>query len=163
MLKLRRKFLLIFSIVFALAGLVSCTADGSTSVKIRFEEQSISLLKGETYEIEPTIYKGDAVGVIDLVWSSDDTTVVEVVNGKITAVGVGKTQIKVSLKDKPIVYDKVEIEVVETYLPTLKFTTETKEIKDNEQLQMAYELLGDAEGVSVKWSTSDEEVAVDFE
>ena len=160
MLKLRRKFLLIFSIVFALAGLVSCTVDGSTSVKIRFEEQSISLLKGETYEIEPTIYKGEAVGVIDLVWSSDDTTVVEVVDGKITAVGVGKTQIKVALKDKPIVYDKVEIEVVETYLPTLNFTTETKEIKDNEQLQMTYELLGDAEGVTVEWSTSDEEVAV---
>ena len=149
MIKLRRKFLLIFSVVFALAGLVSCTVDGSKSVKIRFEEQNISLLKGETYEINPTIFKGEEVGVIELVWSSDDPTVAEVVDGKITAVGVGKTQIKVALKDRPIVYDKVEVEVVATYLPTLKFTNDVNEIKDNEQLQMTYELEGDAEGVSV--------------
>ena len=133
MLKLREKFLLTFSLVLVLLGLASCTANPETAVKIRFEEQKVYLLKGETMKLEPTIQAGSEVGQIVLVWSSDDDAIATVANGEVTGVKAGETQIKVCLEGRTVVYDKVVVQVVDTYLPTLEVTTETTEIKDNEE------------------------------
>ena len=163
MLKLREKFLLTFSLVLVLLGLASCTANPATAVKIRFEEQKVHLLKGETMKLQPTIQAGSEVGQIKLVWSSDDETIATVADGEVTGVAAGETQIKVCLEGKSVVYDKIVVQVVDTYLPTFEFTTETTEIKDNEELQLTYELtepeVSNGEEVVITWSSSDEEVA----
>ena len=162
MFKLKNKIFLFATIMLALFGLVSCTGTGENQVSIRFEQEKVYVRLGGTLELAPTITKGEAVEEVELVWSSSDEEIATVENGVVTGLALGEVTVKVVLKGNVINYDKIQVEVVETLLPTLSVANPITEIYKGQTHKLAF-ALAEQEGASlssfVRWTSTDDEVA----
>ena len=79
-----------------------------TGISFPEAEKDISLIKGETHDYKFTLEpkRAEAKGVR---WLSEDDSVATIENGKLTAVGGGKTSIVVSSPDD--IFDEVSLKV----------------------------------------------------
>ena len=92
------KYLRLMLLIFSLMFLCSCSNE-----YIELSDYNLSLKIGEEKEIE-VFYDGTK----QIIWESEDINIAIVVDGKVTAVGDGKTNILVYLKE-----DKNSCETIE--------------------------------------------------
>ncbi len=80
----------------------------------------ISLMVGETYDIAYTIYPVEALP--EVTFESKDSSVANVIDGKVTALKPGKTTIIVTVKEESVTITKnISVEVRGTDLPVVSF------------------------------------------
>ena len=67
-------------------------------VSISLDKTTLDLLQGSTYALTATITPADATNK-EIAWSSSDTSIATVENGKVTAVSSGSATITATTKD----------------------------------------------------------------
>lgn len=72
-----------------------------------------AMFVGEAIELKASVFdqNNSIIKNVDLVWTTEDESIVKIHGNKLTALKPGKTFIKVSLKDKEDIFVKEEIEV----------------------------------------------------
>lgn len=151
-----KKLLKIFSIVVMLFTAIMLIACGS--IELSFNEESIELEVGETEQLEYNISNDD----IDLVWSVEDDSIVEVdQTGHIKGLKAGTTVITVKAKDKDI-EAKITVNVKEK--PVVNPTSviiegAPNEGKVGESITLTAKVLPAGADQNVTWTSDDEEVA----
>ncbi len=119
----------------------------------------LSLEVGDTYTLTSTVLPADATDK-SVTWSSSDTDIVTVANGKLTAVDVGEATVTVTTKDG----NKTAECVVQVNEPVIKVEsvslseTSIKLGVGEEATLVATILPADATDKNVIWSSSDESI-----
>ena len=106
-LKNLKKFLLVFLMAFAFTCVFACGEEKKEET-VAIEETTVALEVGEEKMLQATKSEG-----AELEWSSSDSKVATVVNGKVTAVGAGQAVITVKIKGTDI-KDEVTVTVTKS-------------------------------------------------
>lgn len=138
-------------------GPFSSTINNSVALQqIVLSEQEIEMNKGTEQMLSITYAPAYAAGMYHVSWSSDNTKVVTVTDGKVTAVGAGTATITATAGDKTascIVTVKVPLEQL------VLDRTEVELVKDKKvQLTASFKPQDITEDVALLWSSSDEKV-----
>ncbi len=131
--------------------------------KLNMNKPSLNLKIGEKETLIASILPSNATNK-ELIWTSSDTSIVTVENGKVSAVGKGEAIITVTNKDGTI-EAKSNIKVLEVSdeeIPLKKIVINRTEMSlyvGNEQLLVASLIPGNTTDTEVYWSSSNEKVA----
>ena len=96
MLKLRKRLFLILSMVGVILCLVSCIPDGY--IKLKFDEELYTIKVGEKLDFMPTVVKDSHESNYELVYESSEQIVATYIDGILTGLKEGTTELKVLLK-----------------------------------------------------------------
>lgn len=127
MLKLRKRLFLILSMVGVILCLVSCIPDGY--IKLKFDEELYTIKVGEKLDFMPTVVKDSHESNYELVYESSEQTVATYIDGILTGLKEGTTELKVFVKDNPSVYATTTIQVVYTETLDVEFDVKDKMLK----------------------------------
>ena len=127
MLKLRKRLFLILSMVGIILCLVSCIPDGY--IKLKFDEELYTIKVGEKLDFMPTVVKDSHESNYELVYESSEQTVATYIDGILTGLKEGTTELKVFVKDNPSVYATTTIQVVYTETLDVEFDVKDKMLK----------------------------------
>ena len=125
----------------------------STIIKVTsltLNRSSITMDVGDTYYLSATINPSNATNQ-KITWSSTDTSVATINNGKITAKGSGEAIITASIGN---VKDTVKVRVLEDGYIKFSRSSITLDVKDTYQIKYDTNLSG-----TIKWSSTDTSVA----
>ena len=123
---------------------------------VSLDESSLSLEKGDKYTLNATVAPADAYDK-SVTWKSSNTSVVNVSNGVVTAVGSGKATVTVTTVDGGFT-DKCEVTVTSPVTGvTLNKNSMTLEKGETDTL-VATVNPSDASNKNVTWTTSDKSV-----
>ena len=100
-----RKFSKVLVLFFAFALTIMLSACGK--IELSFENPEITIVAGQEEELVPISNKED----LELLWESDDETIVTVNNGTILGVNPGEATVKVSVKDKEDIFATITVKV----------------------------------------------------
>ena len=126
--------------------------------KVTLSAQSLELLVGETAELSYVVEPENA-DIESVTWSSSDTAVAAVAEGKVTAVAAGQAVITLKVNDKEATCAvAVETPFVAVESITLSMT-EVSLLEGTDYQLTATVLPENATDPSVTWATSDEAVA----
>lgn len=159
MIKTKRRF---FYIVLCLLTLFLVACGGEEGpvdpvvkpedeISFTIEETSIALELGETKKLTIT-KKGNKD--FNLVFSSSNSEVVKVEEGKLTAVSVGEATITIAIENKENTKKEIKVKVNE---PTLTLTGKSKMLS-NESQQLTYTLTSKLVE-TITWTSSNTEIA----
>lgn len=127
MLKLRKRLFLILSMVGVILCLVSCIPDGY--IKLKFDEELYTIKVGEKLDFMPTVVKDSHESNYELVYESSEQIVATYIDGILTGLKEGTTELKVFVKDNPSVYVTTTIQVVYTETLDVEFDVKDKMLK----------------------------------
>lgn len=127
MLKLRKRLFLILSMVGVILCLVSCIPDGY--IKLKFDEELYTIKVGEKLDFMPTVVKDSHESNYELVYESSEQTVATYIDGILTGLKEGTTELKVFVKDNPSVYATTTIQVVYTETLDVEFDVKDRMLK----------------------------------
>ena len=149
------RFIVAF-LVASLAFLSGCQEAEVEEVKVSLNKSVMTLAKGQTEQLTPTITPSDAK--VDLSWSSADKTVATVSNdGDVTGVAAGETVITVSAGEASAT---CKVTVKPTAVEEVILDKESAEMTIGDQLTLKASVLpADADGAVVTWKSLNESVA----
>lgn len=127
MLKLRKRLFLILSMVGVILCLVSCIPDGY--IKLKFDEELYTIKVGEKLDFMPTVVKDSHESNYELVYESSEQTIATYIDGILTGLKEGTTELKVFVKDNPSVYATTTIQVVYTETLDVEFDVKDRMLK----------------------------------
>lgn len=96
--------------------------------EIKLDVSEKTLLIGESFELKPTISPDDATNK-EVVWETSDKNIVTVVNGKVTAVGVGEAEVTVKSQENNEISAKCKVIVKPINVKAVKLNEASKTIK----------------------------------
>lgn len=85
------------------------------NISISLPQTSLSLTLGDSYTLQPTVYRNETVVLLPLVYSVDTPGIISISDdGVVTTIGEGNCVVSVSLRDNPNIKVDLVIDVVET-------------------------------------------------
>lgn len=152
-----RKLFKFFSLLLSLSlffALVACDGD---KIELKFTSEEVTIRVDQEYELDYTLVGEN----VTLEWSSTDTTIVTVVDGKIKGLKEGQATVKVKVKDKDIeasILVKVEPKPV-VYPTSVIISGNPFQAKVGEIVQLTANVLPATASQEVEWSSSNTNVA----
>lgn len=135
--------------------LISC-GENETS-RLLLNNSNMTMKVGDTVNLQ-AFYEGDE-SVSNLVWSSDQTAVATVNDGRIEAVGKGNAVI--SVMDENGVKAECNINVQEIEVESVKLNKIKTSVKVNKSIQLKADTYPeDASNQEVQWLSDDENIAI---
>lgn len=126
-------------------------------LKVKFEEQSISMKPNETYILHPIIESGN-IDMDRVMWNSSNTEVAMVTDGTITAKSIGETNITISYQGKVCASCQVIVSAVDVSSVTLNQYNLDISIGESIKLEATIEPQN-ATNKEIVWESSDENIA----
>lgn len=127
------------------------------SISFKDDITSKTINKGEEFTLEVVYNPTDTDIDKTITWSSTDTSVATVENGKVTAIGGGETEIKATTVNGLEAICKVKVEVP---LTSISIKTETSiQFGQTEKLIVAYNPVDTTADKTIAWSSEDENIA----
>ena len=125
------------------------------------DQESVTLTKNQTVQLQSTIEPSNTTEDKTITWTSSDDSIASVVNGLITANGVGSATITGTLPNGMHVECAV---TVITAIDSFTISPKTATINmnnDNKQVTLSYEILpaNAEEDKTVTWTSSDDSIA----
>jgi len=162
---MKKVYCFVLVIMMMFAGMIFANAEESVVVikSLRFVQNQVKINIGdEALKLEVTIQPENATNQ-DLVWTSDDETVVQVDDqGAVTGVKAGKTVVRVTTNDPNLTRQFTAQCTVTVSQPVTSITTDLTEItlaKGAQQKITATILPEDASNRQLKWTSADNQVA----
>ena len=117
-------------------------------------KEQIDLTYGEEYQIQnEKLEKYDA-----LEWASSDTTIAEVREGQITAVGAGTALVTAEANDKEVAEFTVKVSTIP--ITAIILSSKAGEVTEGETFKLGYTLVPEnASEIGLTWKSADEKVA----
>lgn len=117
-------------------------------------KEKIDLTYGEKYQIQ-----NEKLEKYDLLeWTSSDTTIAEVQNGQITAVGAGTTLVIAEANNKKVA--EFTIKVTTIPITAIVLSSKVAEVTEGETFKLGYTLAPEnASDIGLTWKSADEKVA----
>ncbi len=161
--KLRKRIFFILVSIFVILGLAACNNNADT-VKIAFSQDDYTVKTGApgvALDINITAGSNYNANTIrnQLVFSSSDESVAKFVDGKLTGVGIGETEIKVEWSEKAIVFDKAKVTVLLGELPGVIFGNYSPNMLKGSQQTISWEFDTVYTDASVRWESANPEIA----
>lgn len=123
---------------------------------ISLSDKNLSISVGESVQVTAKVLPSD-VQDTTLVWTSSDTSVASVVNGKITATGTGSAVVTASAPNG--VSESVELSVSPAQVEEVKLNYRTVLLDIGKTFTLKAQVYPEfAEGAQVTWSSTDESV-----
>ena len=159
MLNFRKRIFLFLTIIAVVLGFAACT-DSSNTVRINLDSEEYVVRMQSYADAKATIKAAASVSVndIEVVYESEDESIVRYEHGVLYPVSEGETEIKVYWKDKDVVFDKATVKVIKPALPVLVGHEGQQFLKGGEG-QIAYTLHKNYTEAAVKFESLNPEVA----
>ena len=155
MLKMAKRLFLTIAIFCGLLAIASC--DASKAVQIRLDSSEYEVKIGETIQINPEVTKDGVAVSADLGYKSADPSIATFVNGKLTGISEGTTEIKVYSVENPI-YDAVATVTVK-FSQSLQADFRYNKVMYKGDLQVInYNLALDSQNAIVSFKSADESI-----
>lgn len=147
------KFIMLLLSLALFVVLVAC----GDKVELRFTDSEVTIKVDEEIELEYELVGED----VTLEWTSSDSNIATVTDGKVKGIAVGEATITAKVKDKDVEASiKVKVEAKPVVMPTSVVISDAPtEAKVGENAQLKANVLPATASQEVEWSTSDEEVA----
>lgn len=159
---LRKRIFLVLVSLLVVLGIAACSNTADT-VKVAFGSDEYTVKEGQTVSVDIDLTVGsnyDAEQVKkELVYSSSDESVAKFVNGELTGVGYGETEIKVEWSQKAIVFDTVKVTVLIADLPEVVFKDYSPNMLKGATQTIGYEFNPVYTDAQVRWESANPEVA----
>ena len=127
------------------------------SISFKDDVTSKTMNKGEEFTLEVVYNPADTDADKTITWSSTDTSVATVENGKVTAIGGGETEIKATTVNGLEAICKVKVEVP---LTSISIKTETSiQFGQTEKLEVTYNPVDTTADKTIAWKSNDESIA----
>lgn len=127
------------------------------SISFKDDVTSKTMNKGEEFTLEVVYNPADTDADKTITWSSTDTSVATVENGKVTAIGGGETEIKATTVNGLEAICKVKVEVP---LTSISIKTETSiQFGQTEKLEVTYNPVDTTADKTIAWESADEAIA----
>ena len=127
------------------------------SISFKDDVTSKTMNKGEEFTLEVVYNPADTDADKTITWSSTDTSVATVENGKVTAIGGGETEIKATTVNGLEAICKVKVEVP---LTSISIKTETSiQFRQTEKLEVTYNPVDTTADKTIAWESADEAIA----
>ena len=127
------------------------------SISFKDDVTSKTMNKGEEFTLEVVYNPADTDADKTITWSSTDTSVATVENGKVTAIGGGETEIKATTVNGLEAICKVKVEVP---LTSISIKTETAiQFGQTEKLEVTYNPVDTTADKTIAWESADEAIA----
>ena len=127
------------------------------SISFKDNVTSKTMNKGEEFTLEVVYNPADTDADKTITWSSTDTSVATVENGKVTAIGGGETEIKATTVNGLEAICKVKVEVP---LTSISIKTETSiQFGQTEKLEVTYNPVDTTADKTIAWESADEAIA----
>lgn len=161
-------FLSIFSgwtTLIAKAETNDTTTDNNQDISIPVSEIKLdvsekTLLIGESFELKPTISPEDATNK-EVVWETSNDKIATVVNGKVTAVGVGEAVITVKSQENNEINAQCKVIVNPINVSSIKLDEESKTIRLGESFKLTATIEPqNATNKEIKWQSSNSNVVI---
>lgn len=110
--------LMLFVTLFSISACGNGDDEHQEPLKVRFEDDTITIYIGGLYVLEPIVESGD-FKIYDATWESSNPLVATVVGGTVTAKGIGETNISVSYNGVVCASCKVVVVPIEATSITL--------------------------------------------
>lgn len=125
--------------------------------QIMLSESKLEMHKGEESILTLSYAPNYAAGMYDVSWSSDNTKVATVIDGKIIAVGTGTAKITATAGDKTAICEVI----VSSPLEQILLSTDEVNLTRGESATISASLLPEdtTDQVNLAWSSSDENIA----
>ena len=126
------------------------------SISFKDGVTSKTMSKGEEFTLEVVYNPTDTDADKTIKWSSTDTSVATVENGKVTAIGGGETEIKATTVNGLEAICKVKVEVP---LTSIAIKTETSiQFGQTEKLEVTYNPVDTTADKTIAWKSNDESI-----
>ncbi len=126
------------------------------SISFKDDVTSKTMNKGEEFTLEVVYNPADTDADKTITWSSTDTSVATVKDGKITAVSGGETEIKATTSNGLEAICKVKVEVP---LTSISIKTETSiQYGQTEKLEVTYNPVDTTADKTIAWKSNDESI-----
>ncbi|MCT4601267.1 MAG: Ig-like domain-containing protein, partial [Marinifilaceae bacterium] len=139
---------------------VSVSAPIVNVTNVYLNKYNLDLEIGGTFTLVPKIFPNKATNK-KVKWTSDNTKVASVVDGKVTAIAAGKATITVSSEDgNKTSTCSVNVKAKEVSVSSVSLDKTKLELRENENTQLIATILPeDASNKKVKWTSSNENIA----
>ena len=126
---------------------------------IALDRDTVTIVLGNSQQLTATVLPENTTNT-GVTWASSNTDIVTVVNGMLTAVGVGEAKVIVSTSDGTNLSDTCIVIVEPVYIESIVFAQDTVEVLIEDHVQLNYEILpANATNKNLQWISSDDEVA----
>lgn len=109
----KRLGLMVLLLLSAVLVLVGC----DKKVKLSFEKNTYTVVQGETLELKPEVEGKN----VELVYSSEDDKIATYVDGQVKGIAIGKTKVRVEVKDNKDIFAVVTVEVTKPSSYTITY------------------------------------------
>ena len=157
---LRKRFFLMFTLIFVAVAIAACNANNI--VTLAFSDDAYTVKVGDTVNPDVNIEAGsnyDANTIAkQLVFSSNNESVVKVVDGELLAVGIGDATIKVQWSEKAIVFTTAKVRVLTNVAPKVVLTDYSPNMLKGAEQTIKYEFDEKYTDATVRWESANEDV-----
>ena len=158
MLNIRKRFFLLLTIIGVLFTFTACVAADDV-VRVSFDKHEYVVKVGQELDITPIIEKGSNVEKVTIEYSSTDSEIATFVDGKLTGLQEGVTEIKIVCSEKPIAFDVATVKVIKNELPRVEFVEPQHSMIKGTTQALQYSFVPDYASANMSFSSANPEVA----